>query len=77
MELKGRQVCFLVKDIYFPAPGEVLDQLHRDDVMSGCVMEVSDGGQDPQAYVVVKVKALSNPVVVPVKRLRDSAVPKE
>jgi len=73
MELKGQQVCFLVKDIYFPAPGAVLDELHRDDVMSGRVVEVSDSGHDPQAYVVVKVNALSDPVVVPVERLRDLA----
>ena len=71
MELKGRRVCFSVKDIYFPAPGTVLDELHGDDLLSGHVVDVSDSGRDPEAFVVVKVDTLADPVVVSVERIRD------
>ena len=75
MQLKGKHVCFSVRDIYFPAPGVVLDELHGNDLMSGQVVEVSDSGHDPQAYVIVKVSALADPVIVAVDRLRDSSDP--
>jgi hypothetical protein len=71
MDLMGRRVHFAVKDIYFPAPEAVLGQLHRDDLMSGQVVDVSDSGLDPGAFVVVKVDKLDDPVVVSVERIRE------
>jgi hypothetical protein len=61
MELKGRRVDFAIKDIYFPAPGTVLDELHGDDLISGQIVDVSDSGFDPEAFVVVKVDKLDVP----------------
>ena len=71
MELKGRRVHFAIKDIYFPAPGAVLGEMHGEDLMSGQVVDVSDSGLDPDAFVVVKVDNLDDPVVVSVERIRD------
>jgi hypothetical protein len=70
MELKGRRVRFAIKDIYFPAPEAVLGELHGDDLISGQVVDVSDSGADPEAFVVVKVDTLDDPVVVSVERIR-------
>lgn len=71
MELKGRRVHFAIKDIYFPAPEVLLCELHGDDLMSGQVVDVSDSGFDRDAFVVVKVDQLDDPVVVSVERIRD------
>jgi len=69
-ELTGRCVHFTVKDIYYPQPETVLLELHGDDVMSGVVIDASDSGAEHAAFVVVRVDALSAPVVVAVERLR-------
>jgi hypothetical protein len=71
MTLKGRWVEFAIRDIYFPAPETVLAQLHADDVMTGQVVDVSDGGSKEAAYAVVKVAMLDEPLVVPIERIRD------
>jgi hypothetical protein len=71
MEPKGRRVCFAIKDVYFPAPEAVLGELHGNDLLSGQVVDVSDSGLDPEAFVVVKVDTLDDPVVVAVERIRD------
>lgn len=71
MDLKGRWVRFAIQDIYFPPPERLLMQLHGGDVMSGTVVDVSDGGPDSRAFVVVSVDKFSSPVVVAVDRISD------
>jgi len=71
MDLKGRWVEFAIKDIYFPAPEIVLAALHGNDLMAGEIIDVSDGGGGESAYAVVKVAALHEPLVVPIKGIRD------
>jgi len=71
MELKGRRVQFTIQDIYYPPYESVLTDLHRDEVLHGEVVDMTDAGEDPAAYAVVKVDALDYPVVVPVERVRD------
>ena len=71
MSLKGRWVQFTIRDIYFPGPEAVLQELHGGDLLSGQIVDVSDGGADPQAFVVVKVEGLENPVVVAVARVHE------
>jgi hypothetical protein len=70
MELQGRLVQFAIRDIRFPAVDHVLRVLHADDIVAGHVLDVSDGGPDGTAFVVVKLDRLEQPVVVPVAKIR-------
>ena len=71
MELKGRSVQFAIRDIYFPGPDVVLHELHGRDLLSGQIIDVSDSGEDPDAFVVIKVDGLEGPVVVAADRIHD------
>ena len=73
MELKGRCVHFAIKDIYLPPAAEVLAALHGDDVIAGVVVDSTDAGAEPDAFVVVQVAQVPAPVVVPVGRLREGS----
>ena len=73
MELKGRCVHFAIKDIHLPPAGEVLAELHGDEVIAGVVVDTTDSGSDRAAFVVVEVAQLRAPVVVAVARLRGGA----
>ena len=73
MELRGRSVRFAIRDIYFPGPEVVLHELHGRDLLSGEIIDVSDSGADPDAFVVVKVEGLESPVVVAADRIHELA----
>jgi hypothetical protein len=73
MSLKGRWVQFTIRDIYFPGPDAALQELHGGDLLSGQIVDVSGNGGDPQAFVVVKVAGLRDPVVVAVDRVHESS----
>jgi len=68
MNLRGQSVEFTVRDIAYPEPGAVLMRLHGDDVLNGKVIDVSQG--PTETHVVVQVKGLEQPVVVPIDRVR-------
>jgi hypothetical protein len=67
--LKGRQVQFLVDDIHLPEPAVVLRQLHAGEVLSGTVVDLSDGGIDGRVFVVIEVQGLQNPCVLAAERI--------
>ena len=71
MDLMGRTVFFAIHDIEFPSPESVLVSLHGDDLLHGEVMDISEGTSDHQAFVVVKVERVDQPVVVPLGRIRE------
>jgi len=71
MEIQGVWVHFAIRDIAFPTPDVVLHVLHADDVVTGRVVDVSDSGTTPDAFVVVELAGLEQPVVVPVARIRQ------
>ena len=64
--LRGSVVQFRVRDIYLPQPFVILDELHGGDVLKGKVVEVSDGGRDGKAFVVIEVNNLRQPCIVAV-----------
>ena len=72
MPLIGQRVAFAVKDVCFPAPASVLDQLHANDLLSGQIVGVSDSGSTADAFAVVRVDGLENPVVIAVERIQQS-----
>jgi hypothetical protein len=71
VSLQNRLVNFRIADVYFPDPTEVLLQLHASDVLQGRVVDTSDGGKQAEAFVVVRVDGLEQPVIVSTRKLID------
>lgn len=67
-------VIFRVCDAYVPEPVQILMELHGEDQLQGKVIDVSDAGFQEEAYAVVEVEGLSQPVVVPVKYIRENTL---
>jgi hypothetical protein len=44
-------------------------QLHGDDLLQGKIIDSSDSGCQQDAFVVVEVEGLAQPVVVPMNRI--------
>jgi hypothetical protein len=72
MELRHRWVHFRICDVYHPDPAQVLIDLHGNDVLLGKVIDLSDSGLQKDAFVVVEVKGIVEPVIVPVERILGS-----
>ena len=53
-----------------PDPAEILMKLHGDDLLQGKIIDASDSGFQQDAFVVVDVEGLAQPVVVPMDRIR-------
>lgn len=68
--VRDRWVHFEIGDVCFPEPVQVLQELHGKDLLQGKVVDVSDSGSDAEAFVVVAVEGLAQPVVVPVRRVK-------
>lgn len=69
--LQNRLVNFRIADVYFPQPAEVLLELHGKDLLQGCVVDTSDSGRESEAFVVVRVDGLEQPVVLPARQIID------
>ena len=70
--VRNRWVNFQINDIYIPDPGQILNELHGNDLLQGKVIDMSDGGTQLEAFAVVEVEGLKQPVVVPMNRIRSS-----
>ena len=62
-------VSFRISDIHLPEPGVVLYQLHRDEMLRGRVVDISDGGAPERRFVLVEVKGVTQLIVVPAGRI--------
>jgi hypothetical protein len=71
MNLRNQWVQFKIRDVYYPDPTKVLLDLHGDDLLKGKVIALSDSGMQRDAFVVVEVEAVEEPVIVPVERILD------
>ena len=69
MDLRNRWVHFRVLDIYYPDPTKVLIDLHGNEILTGKVLDLSDSGMQKDAFIVVKVEGVEEPVIVPVERI--------
>jgi len=45
-------------------------ELHGKDLLQGRVIDLSDSGNQSEAFAVVEVDGLTQPVVVPVKHIK-------
>jgi hypothetical protein len=69
MELRNRWVHFKICDVHVPDPQTLLAELYGNDLLQGKVVDLSDSGMQEEAFAVVEVDGLSQPVVVPVVRI--------
>ena len=69
MDFRDQWVSFRISDIYFPDPLQVLFEWHSNDLLRGKVADLSDNGMSKEAFAVIEVEGLSQPVIVPVDRL--------
>jgi hypothetical protein len=63
--LKHQLVHFRICDVYYPEVEKVLSELHGNDLLQGRVIDISDAGGASQAFVVVEVEGVSQPIVIP------------
>ena len=68
--MRNSWVNFRICDAYVPEPAQILVELHGKDQLQGKVIDVSDAGSHEEAFAVVEVEGLSQPVVVPMKHIR-------
>jgi hypothetical protein len=69
MDLRDQRVQFKIRDVYHPDPLQVLLDLHGDDLLTGKVVALSDSGMQKDAFVVVKVEGIEEPIIVSVERI--------
>jgi hypothetical protein len=72
--VRNSWVTFRICDAYVPEPAQILMELHGEDQLEGKVIDVSDTSFQEEAYAVVEVEGLSQPVVVPVKHVREKTL---
>ncbi len=58
-------VNFHINDIVVPEAAQILMKLHGNDILQGKIIDWSDSGGVRDAFVVVEVEGLSEPLVVP------------
>jgi hypothetical protein len=71
-DLRNHWVHFKIRDIYHPDPTQVLFDLHGNDLLTGRVIDLSNSGLHKDAFVVVEVQGMAEPVIVPVDRILAS-----
>jgi hypothetical protein len=69
MDLLNRWVHFHIGDVYLPGVEAVLQELYGNQILQGRVVDLSRGEPDADAYVVVRVPNLREPVVVAVSKV--------
>jgi hypothetical protein len=73
---KGQLVKFSIQNIYLPNPTAVLSELHAKQELTGVVLDLSDDARDQEAaFVVVLVKGLDQPCIVPADNVELVDVP--
>ena len=72
--MRNRWVNFKIKDVYVPDPAQILLELHGDDLLQGKIIDVSDSGFQKNAFAVVEVEGLAQPLVVPMDRIKGASV---
>ena len=65
----GDRVRFLISDVFLPSPETVLAPRPGETEVEGTVVDFSDSGSRPRAFVVVDV-VRKQAVVVPAEKLR-------
>jgi hypothetical protein len=64
-------VQFRIKDVYIPDPAQILMELYGKDELLGRVIDVSASETQDEAFAVVEVEGLPQPVVVAMKHVKN------
>jgi hypothetical protein len=64
-------VQFRINDAYVPEPAQILVELHGTDLLFGKIIDISDRAIGEEAFAVVEVEGLSQPVVVAMKHVKE------
>jgi hypothetical protein len=67
MRVQHSTVQFPICDIVHPRPLEVLRELFQHHHLQGEVIAVTDDGQEPGGFLVVRIPNLREPVIVPAR----------
>jgi hypothetical protein len=67
--LMNQLVRFKVSDVAIPAPQEVVSALYGGDIVLGRVVDVTESGTERQAFIVVKVEAMKDVLILPVEKV--------
>jgi hypothetical protein len=69
MDFRNQRVRFKIRDVYYPDPMKILLDLHGEDSLAGMVVDITDSGMQVDAFVVIEVEGIAEPVIVPVARI--------
>jgi hypothetical protein len=72
INVRDNWVHFRISDVYIPEPAQILMQLHGKDLLQGKIIDLSDSGGQEDAYAVVEVDGISQPVVVAMKHVKGT-----
>lgn len=67
--LLNRFVRFKVSDVTIPGPQEVVTELYGGDIVQGKVVDITESGTQRQVFIVVKVEAMKNFLILPVEKV--------
>jgi hypothetical protein len=69
MDWINQRVHFKIRDVYHPDPVKILTTLHGNDLLTGKVLDLSDGGMQKNVFAVIEVVEIQELLVVPIERL--------
>ena len=67
--LMNRFVRFKVSDVTIPAPQAVVTELYGGDIVQGKVVDITEIGTQEQAFIVVKVEAMKEFLILPAEKV--------
>ena len=69
MSLRDQLVQFEVRNIFIPNPRTLIWELHANDLLRGRVIDLTDSGTQPDAFAVIEVEGIRQPLIVPARDL--------
>lgn len=67
--LMNRFVRFKVSDVTIPGPQVVVTELYGGDILQGKVVDITKSGTQEQAFIVVKVEAMKDFLILPAEKV--------
>jgi hypothetical protein len=69
VDFTNRLVNFRITDVFHPEPQELLVRVFGKTVLQGQVREITGAPGDAERYLVIHVRDLSEPVIVPLRSI--------
>jgi hypothetical protein len=71
VDLIQRQVRFKIRDVHFPEIGELLLELHGNDVLQGKVIDVTDNSESGRPFAVIQLDGVDRLSIVAIDNLQE------